>query len=288
MSVQSERNNPSIAAMGRTGQESQEDTNVEYTAQHRTSEGARNVPATVTEETIEHSVYYFSLVVFLVDGKLFKVPRIFFEEQSTVFRDWFMLPPGGENSEIIPEGTSDKQPIRLEGVKKDDFAAFLKLLIPLKPWETVDLQKKELIAALALSTMWEFKQIREVAILQLERLLSDVVERIILGQKYDVGAWILPAYTELAKRLLPPTVEEASRLGMEFTFKMIQAREKVIKARAHASGLRDAKARPTGFALFSHDPRPQDVDSEQVGDVNYVAILTGVFGKNLRNFLPNI
>lgn len=62
-----------------------------------------------------------------MEGRLFKVPRKPFEDQSDVFRAMFTLPPG-QNTEV--DGMSDDKPLLLETVKKDDFRAFLQVLFP--------------------------------------------------------------------------------------------------------------------------------------------------------------
>lgn len=55
------------------------------------------------------------------------MPRIYFERQSDVFKGMFTCPSG---SQVAPEGASDERPIHLEGVKKNDFRTFLRVLIP--------------------------------------------------------------------------------------------------------------------------------------------------------------
>ena len=47
------------------------------------------------------------------------------EEESDVFKDMFTLPPS-PGEEV--EGQSDDKPIRLEGVKKEEFSSLVKLL----------------------------------------------------------------------------------------------------------------------------------------------------------------
>jgi hypothetical protein len=60
-----------------------------------------------------------------VEDTLFKLPRYLFEESSDVFRDMFQLPaPEG----IPPDGSSDEQPLVLEGIRKADFRLLLEAL----------------------------------------------------------------------------------------------------------------------------------------------------------------
>jgi hypothetical protein len=60
-----------------------------------------------------------------VEDTLFRVPRYLFEESSELFRDMFLLPcPEG----IPCDGSSDGQPLFLEGVSKVDFRWLLKAM----------------------------------------------------------------------------------------------------------------------------------------------------------------
>jgi len=60
---------------------------------------ARNKP-------VRDSLYYWESVTFLVEGVLFKVPRLSFEKNSNVFGDLFALPLGNNNA----EGSSNENP----------------------------------------------------------------------------------------------------------------------------------------------------------------------------------
>jgi hypothetical protein len=62
-----------------------------------------------------------------VEDTLFRVPRHEFEETSEVFSDMFRLPTG-EGSLQTADGSSDENPILLEGHKAVDFANLLKIL----------------------------------------------------------------------------------------------------------------------------------------------------------------
>jgi hypothetical protein len=62
-----------------------------------------------------------------VEGSLFKVPRDSFVENSDFFRAMFQLPvPSGAS----PDGSSDEDPLRLEGIEKADFIQLLKVMFP--------------------------------------------------------------------------------------------------------------------------------------------------------------
>ncbi|KDQ51214.1 hypothetical protein JAAARDRAFT_140653, partial [Jaapia argillacea MUCL 33604] len=59
-----------------------------------------------------------------VEDQLFKVPRLYFEKYSAVFRDMFQLPNQGANV----EGSSNGNPLRLGGIEKKDFLRLLRVM----------------------------------------------------------------------------------------------------------------------------------------------------------------
>lgn len=76
----------------------------------------------------KHPVLYIdkAAVVFLVENTLYRVPRKPLEEESTVFRDMFLLPQ--PDSDAI-EGQDDTKPVILHRVSKADFECLLKALL---------------------------------------------------------------------------------------------------------------------------------------------------------------
>ena len=61
-----------------------------------------------------------------MEDALFKVPRFYFEKNSSIFRDMFALLPA--NREV--EGTDDANPIKLESIRKVDFQRLLRVMFP--------------------------------------------------------------------------------------------------------------------------------------------------------------
>jgi hypothetical protein len=149
------------------------------------------------------SIFNFQLVVFQVGNTLFQVFRKGFEVPGTIFEAMFALPSGSGNENRL-EGTSLEFPIFLDGVREDQFRAFLRVLYPfaggspvttLEDWEGV----------LHLATMWEFKSLRQTAITALSDIIRtrDVKERIFLGFKFRVVKWVREGYVTIAQR---PTI----------------------------------------------------------------------------------
>ncbi|CAK5282347.1 unnamed protein product [Mycena citricolor] len=180
-------------------------------------------PKSTHQATIEKaSTYYLEPIVFLVENTLFKVPRYQFENKSGVFGTAFSIPsPDGE-------GSSDENPVKLEGIASKDFDALLTVLYPLSSLPTTPvLSADQWISVLKLANMWLFEQARELAIRQLESHSKtvDPIQRVLLGRRYDVSAWMRSGYTDIASRKESMSMDEARELGLDATWQISQLRE---------------------------------------------------------------
>lgn len=95
-----------------------------------------------------------------VEGTLFKVLQCRFLNESPISRGTYSL-----RQQADAEGHSDDKPIDLTGVEKLDFTRFLRVLYPLHshgPTGPVD----DWNSVLKLSTMWRFKDIRNLSVAQ--------------------------------------------------------------------------------------------------------------------------
>ncbi|KAI0078035.1 hypothetical protein K474DRAFT_1706761 [Panus rudis PR-1116 ss-1] len=177
-----------------------------------------------SERLERDSEYYFDdqLITFAVERKLFRVHRYFLVRDSEFFRDLFSIPsPPGE----IVEGTSDDRPIRLEGVKIDEFRCLLRFfydstygcsIITLEDW----------ISLLSISTRYIFTKIRDLAVLRISTQSAVTpIQKITLAHQFDIPQWIPPALVDLCKRQEPIDDEEAECLGIRTVVKIAQARE---------------------------------------------------------------
>jgi hypothetical protein len=61
-----------------------------------------------------------------VGHTLFRVPRSYFEKHSEVFRNEYLL---HLKDQMMPDGITDSQPLRLEGVDTAEFRCLLKAMI---------------------------------------------------------------------------------------------------------------------------------------------------------------
>jgi hypothetical protein len=66
-----------------------------------------------------------------VENELFKVPRRNFAIESEIFSHMFDLPIPTTGGCLSPDGSSEDQPLRLEGIKKSDFLPLLRVMFPL-------------------------------------------------------------------------------------------------------------------------------------------------------------
>ncbi|CAK5281911.1 unnamed protein product [Mycena citricolor] len=125
-----------------------------------------------------------------------------------------------------PEGEVVENPIVLEGICTVDFDRLLSVFYP-ADFATRDCASvEEWTSILSLSTRWEFTSIRELAIQHLGPSTS-AVERIALGRRFDVGPWLVPAYTELCERMDPLTLTEGQLLGVDIIIRIQQVRHSI-------------------------------------------------------------
>ena len=177
---------------------------------------------------------------------LFRVPREPLEAESTVFRDIFLLPQAGD---VPVEGQNDENPVVLEGIENDDFAQLLKVVLyrlvfilsvhPLCKGLTTKWFRKygtnqdlptnndQWMAVLKLATLWEFDEIRGVAIETLALSDLNAVDKVVAAMEYGIEEWLLPAYLSLVQRPEPISPHEGHRMGLETALKLASEREKL-------------------------------------------------------------
>ena len=90
-------------------------------------------------------------------------------------------------------------------------------------------REEEWISVLKLSTMWEFEEIRKVAIKELAKVVSvDLVRTVNLAKQYHIAAWLPEAYEGLIRRTEAISIAEAEQLGLSTAVRLFQIREKTI------------------------------------------------------------
>ena len=83
---------------------------------------------------------------------------------------------------------------------------------------------------LKLATMWEFQKIRATAITKIERMQLNLVDKLVIAQKFDIPAWVTPTLVELAHRKEMVSFSEANQLGMKWVLELAKLREAKLEA----------------------------------------------------------
>jgi hypothetical protein len=79
---------------------------------------------------------------------------------------------------------------------------------------------------LSLAHKWGFKEVKDLAVRELQAKTMDTIDRIILYQQYDVDAnYLVPLYATLCAQDEPPSFEDSCKLGVATTITIFHARE---------------------------------------------------------------
>ncbi|KAI6046311.1 hypothetical protein EDC04DRAFT_1683113 [Pisolithus marmoratus] len=213
----------------------------------------------------KHAEYYLQdgNVTFMVERRLFRVHRYFFERESEFFRNCFAT------SEEC-DGT-DEKPYVLD-IKSEDFAKFLWVWYN-RHYRYEGQSRQTWLTILTLATRWGFISMRELAIHQLEHIAMGAVERIALYKEHKIDKRLLiPSYIELCKSPTLPSPDEADRLQLETVLRLAAARERAL-LRASEQGCPS----PTSALLE---------DDELVTIINDVFEMDSATGEEQQEFEP--
>jgi len=157
------------------------------------------------------------------------------------------------------EGSSDNNPIRLDGIKKEEFKRFLEVLFMGACEETTKPGPifETWFPVVKLARMWEFDGIYKCAIKNMpyNQISKTSAEKVGLAVKYDIQPWLLPGLNELVKRKEPLGNHDLEVLGPEVALKVAAVRESLI------IGNYDAYGRPRSLASGSRDASNVDFTS---------------------------
>ncbi|KAJ6631508.1 hypothetical protein B0H10DRAFT_1772697, partial [Mycena sp. CBHHK59/15] len=210
-----------------------------------------------------------------VQDRFFRVPRYQFELHSEIFATTFTLPTPDD---ATAEGSSDQNPFKLEGISSVDFGRLLKVIYPLYVPKVPKLLKEEWISVLKLATLWQFIEIRDLAIDELTRHSNALSwnEKLVLAKQYHVSAWIRSGYHDLAHRDKHMSSEEAMIIGWEAAFKIMTLREEATRLR-----LMPAKGR----SPYWTSPSVADVEALFREEISLVDSQSAVY-KRVESDLP--
>ncbi|KZP21000.1 hypothetical protein FIBSPDRAFT_1021607 [Athelia psychrophila] len=213
--------------------------------------------------------FFIDNVTFLVEKELFKVPRVYFEKNSSIFSDMFQAPTTKDR-----EGSTSSYSGIMVFTEK---AHSLSRYVP----QPVNMTIPEWISVLKLATLWRFGELRIEAIEELTKQEQDPLEKIVLGREYRVEAWLLTGYKELIQRDSGLTQSEKKKLGDAAIIKIYEAREATVRTGEGAmsygfNGNRDMNSLDTlvrgGFGAELDDAR---YDGEAVEEDAKLAQVAG-------------
>ncbi|KAJ3811359.1 hypothetical protein EV368DRAFT_81818 [Lentinula lateritia] len=164
----------------------------------------------------------------VVNEYRFRVHSYFFIRESQHFRQRLAI---SDVFDLHGNGSSMSSAIVLDDydITPEEFESFLKVFYNPK-YYFYDLERPydEWASILKLSNLWDFPNVKELAIKELQKLDIPLVDRIVLYQDHDVDSALrVPLYAELASREATLDHDESTRLGFRTTIVIFQARERL-------------------------------------------------------------
>ncbi|KAJ3534164.1 hypothetical protein NMY22_g7040 [Coprinellus aureogranulatus] len=141
-----------------------------------------------TFESKQRGRFFLDSVTLEVEGVLHRIPKLYLESSSPLFKDMWSLPQGPD-----AEGQTEENPVVLTGCTNAEFENLLAVLVQ-GPTPS-RLQKEEYLSALRLATMWDMSELRRVLIAKLDSLKLSVAEKIAFGKHYGVADWLVEGCT---------------------------------------------------------------------------------------------
>ncbi|KAJ3730888.1 hypothetical protein DFJ43DRAFT_1189423 [Lentinula guzmanii] len=164
----------------------------------------------------------------IVNEYRFRVHSYFFTRESQHFRQRLAI---SDAFDLQGNGSSMSSAIVLDDydITPEEFESFLKVFYnPRYSFYDLAHPYEEWASILKLSNLWDFPNVKELAINELERLDIPLVDRIVLYQDNQVDADLrLPLYIQLASREATLDHDESTRLGFRTAIVIFQARERL-------------------------------------------------------------
>ncbi|KAF9050395.1 hypothetical protein BJ165DRAFT_1000502 [Panaeolus papilionaceus] len=168
-------------------------------------------------------VFYCETVVLQVEDTLFCVPKSGLVEEGTYFNSLLSQVRTDFGSQASSPGSSDHNPIILDGVKKNHFQHFLRLIYPFRGVEAPETDDQWL-SILQLATQWNFPDIRETALTHLEHLFKspssssvtthDPICALAFCIRYDVTQHLAHQYELIITSITPLKREKMVAAGL--------------------------------------------------------------------------
>ncbi|PPQ99771.1 hypothetical protein CVT24_009674 [Panaeolus cyanescens] len=166
---------------------------------------ATSPEAKTIDEVERDDMFYYETVVLKVESTLFCIPKKSLAKKGTFFEDLFNGNAG--DSKDADLGSSDANPLVLQGVSKEAFRDFLKLVSPFARDCLVYFTEKQWLNVLWLAKRWKFDEVKEKAMSSLDVMFSDEttdpIQTIVLCKQYDVDQWLPHCYERLITQKTP-------------------------------------------------------------------------------------
>jgi len=171
-----------------------------------------------------------SIVVFRVDGVLYRVHRHYFCSESNVLADTFVVCPPQlveVNGKEQLEGTTDESAIEIAGVTPTEFEALLRFFY--SSYDLDDVNLEYWVDLLSVSTRLKFGRIRARAIRTIDSKFESMcpVEKFAIGVMFDVEKWVFSSFSKICQREKPMSDAEARRLDIVTVARIARAREAI-------------------------------------------------------------
>ncbi|KIJ05264.1 hypothetical protein PAXINDRAFT_21460 [Paxillus involutus ATCC 200175] len=212
---------------------------------------------------VNHKDYYLrgGDMTVVVENHLYRIHSHFFHRESSFFRQKMDGPNGNEpvSTELLR--------YTLDDVKSEDFARFLWVFYNPK-YSLYEAPLETWLSILKLANRWNFDNVKELCVRELEKLPIEPVEKIAIYHDHSISRlYLLPSYVALCKRNVPLSFTEGMKLGMETVLRVADARERV-RQRASESGFRS--------------PTFEDYEDEEVAN-----LIREIFGLGSRPASPS-
>ncbi|KAK2462925.1 hypothetical protein APHAL10511_005123 [Amanita phalloides] len=176
--------------------------------------------------TRNEEFYIDDMVVIRVEDQLFKVPQHVLTANSPVFRDMFNMPIPKDSQ---PDGSSDEQPLVLEGLKASGFARLLKCIYPFKfrpAPSKLEFSLEEWKEVLKLSASYEMTEVKAWIVKEMTPLVDHYPTLLVhLSLVYDVKPWLASGAYDLVSRAEPLTETDIKVIGPSYAAKIMSLRE---------------------------------------------------------------
>jgi hypothetical protein len=116
-------------------------------------------------------------------------------------------------------------------------------------------------AVLNFTTKWQFDDVRQTAISQLDQAKIEPIEKILLALRCHVGEWLVPAINRICQREAPISLADAQRLmevvDLEWLLKVTHVREASDPPPASTGHTCVCRTHSYGLLVACNTPAPE-------------------------------